>query len=136
MGWLGYVRNLIAVLSYNLTKSQTRWMMPSPIGPGTPAPETTASGSGSRPTLTHAEMLLKRLKSDPEVIKVDPTITSAKERYEKYLADIDTDDARWTARIREVVAETSEDSDALLATKEKLGRCPALYVELRAVDHG
>jgi hypothetical protein len=45
------------------------------------------------------------------------------ERYEKYLAGVNTEDAEWTARIREVIAEASEDSDALLATKELLGGC-------------
>ncbi|CAE6416388.1 unnamed protein product [Rhizoctonia solani] len=93
------------------------WMMPSPIAPGTPAPET---GAGGRPALTHAEALLKRLKSDPEVLRVDPAASSAEASYEKYVAGIDTSDAQWTARIREVIADTSEDSDALLATKEKL----------------
>ncbi|CUA66665.1 hypothetical protein RSOLAG22IIIB_00106 [Rhizoctonia solani] len=93
------------------------WMMPSPIAPGTPAPEESASG---RPALTHAEALLKRLKSDPEVLQVDPAASSAKGNYEKYLAGIDSNSAEWTNRIREVIADTSEDSDALLATKEKL----------------
>ncbi|KAG8691492.1 hypothetical protein FRC11_002678 [Ceratobasidium sp. 423] len=92
------------------------WMMPSPMVPGTPAPEVTATG---RP-LKHAEALLKRLKSDPEVLRIDPTASSAKEGYEKYLAGIDTNSTQWTTRIREVIADTSEDSDALLATKEKL----------------
>lgn len=94
------------------------WMMPTPMGPATPAEGATSSSTG-RP-LTHSEMLLKRLKSDPEILRVDPVASSAKERYETYLAGIDTNDAQWTARIREVVAEASEDSDALLATKEKL----------------
>ncbi|KAJ1304768.1 hypothetical protein OPQ81_005905 [Rhizoctonia solani] len=93
------------------------WMMPSPLASGTPAPEAAASG---RTPLTHAEALLKRLKSDPEVLRVDPGATSAKERYERYLTGVDTNDTQWTARIREVIADTSEDSDALLTTKEKL----------------
>ncbi|CAE6512809.1 unnamed protein product [Rhizoctonia solani] len=93
------------------------WMMPSPMAPGTPAPEATTTG---RPALTHAEALLKRLKSDPQVLQVDPAASSAKEKYEKYLAGIDPDSPQWTARIREVIADTSEDSDALLATKERL----------------
>ncbi|CEL60716.1 hypothetical protein RSOLAG1IB_03955 [Rhizoctonia solani AG-1 IB] len=93
------------------------WMMPSPMAPATPAPEADASG---RPALTHAEALLKRLKSDPEVLRVDPAASSAVERYEKYLAEIDTNNVEWTARIRELISDTSEDSDALLATKEKL----------------
>ncbi|CAE6499292.1 unnamed protein product [Rhizoctonia solani] len=92
------------------------WMMPSPMAPGTPAPEMTAAG---RP-LKHAEALLKRLKSDPEVLRVDPMASSAKESYEKYLAGIDPNSTQWATRIREVIADTSEDSDALLATKEKL----------------
>ncbi|CAE6483707.1 unnamed protein product [Rhizoctonia solani] len=93
------------------------WMMPSPMAPGTPTPEASASG---RPALTHAEALLKRLKSDPEVLRVDPASSSAKERYEKYITGIDISDTQWTSRIREVIADTSEDSDSLLSTKEKL----------------
>ncbi|CAE7228590.1 unnamed protein product [Rhizoctonia solani] len=92
------------------------WMMPSPMAPGTPAPEA-ASG---RSALTHSEALLKRLKSDPEVLQIDPMASSAKENYEKYLIGIDTNSTQWTTRIREVISETSEDTDALLATKEKL----------------
>ncbi|KAF8757157.1 BSD domain [Rhizoctonia solani] len=94
-----------------------KWMMPSPMAPGTPTPEASASG---RPALTHAEALLKRLKSDPEVLRVDPASSSAKERYEKYITGIDISDTQWTSRIREVIADTSEDSDSLLSTKEKL----------------
>ncbi|QRV94055.1 BSD domain-containing protein [Ceratobasidium sp. AG-Ba] len=100
------------------------WMMPSPIG--TPAPA--ADGSTSRPTLSHSEMLLRRLKHDPEVLKADPFLTpSVSERYEKYLAETDREGPEWTARIREVISETSEDSDALLATKELL--VPSLITE-------
>ncbi|KAG9101746.1 hypothetical protein FS749_003821 [Ceratobasidium sp. UAMH 11750] len=94
------------------------WMLPSPIG--TPAP-TEGSAGASRPTLTHSEMLLRRLKHDPEVLRADPSLTpSVSERYEKYLAETNTEGPEWTERIREVVAEASEDSDALLATKELL----------------
>ncbi|KAH7339804.1 hypothetical protein B0J17DRAFT_656847 [Rhizoctonia solani] len=93
------------------------WMLPSPMAPGTPAPEAAESG---RPALTHSEALLKRLKSDPEVLRADPAASSAKENYEKYLAGVDPNNTQWTTRIREVIADTSEDSDALLATKEKL----------------
>ncbi|KAG9123714.1 hypothetical protein FRC07_014184 [Ceratobasidium sp. 392] len=93
------------------------WMMPSPSG--TPGPE---GGSGtSRPNLTHSEMLLRRLRHDPEVLRADPSLTpSVSERYEKYLAESNTEAPEWTARIREVVAEATEDSDALLAIKEQL----------------
>jgi hypothetical protein len=109
-------------------------MLPSPTGPGTPAPETAASGSGNRPALTHAEALLRRLKNDRELLAADPAASSVKERYEKYLAGIDTNDTRWTARIREVVAEASEDSDALLATKEKLGRSSVSPHQVKSTD--
>ncbi|KAG9085244.1 hypothetical protein FRC06_003688 [Ceratobasidium sp. 370] len=94
------------------------WMMPSPIG--TPAP-VEGSASAGRPTLTHSEMLLRRLKHDPEVLRADPSLApSVSERYEKYLAETNTEGPEWTARIREVIAEASDDSDALLATKELL----------------
>jgi hypothetical protein len=99
-----------------------RWMMPSLIG--TPAPAEGNHSAANRPTLTHSEMLLRRLKNDPEILRADPALTpSVSERYEKYLAEVNTEDAEWTASIREVVAEASEDSDALLATKELLGEC-------------
>ncbi|KAG8768244.1 hypothetical protein FRC12_005688 [Ceratobasidium sp. 428] len=93
-------------------------MMPSPIG--TPAPAE-GGAAANRPTLTHSEMLLRRLKHDPEVLRADPSLApSVNERYEKYLSETNTEGAEWTARIREVVAEASEDSDALLAIKESL----------------
>lgn len=91
-------------------------MLPSPIG--TPAPETTGR------VLTHAETLLRRLRHDPEILKTDPSANpSVEAQYKRYLEGVDTNDTEWTAKIREVVAEASEDSDALLATKELLGKC-------------
>lgn len=93
-------------------------MLPSAVG--TPAPE--GAESTGRPVLTHAETLLRRLKHDPEILKIDPAGNPSVEgHYKKYLEGVDTTNAEWTAKIREVIAEASEDSDALLATKELLG---------------
>jgi hypothetical protein len=81
------------------------------------------------PTYSRAEALLKRLKRDPEVIKVDPaSVDQTKNMFDTWFREHVSskeggmDSAEWFERIKSVLAE-KEEGQVLTETRDSLGVC-------------
>lgn len=85
------------------------------------------SGEVIRAGATRAEALLKQLKHDPEVIRVDPEADErVREMWQEWVKnEIDSEEGgiiseKWTAAIQKALSDP-EDGDALQKTMEALG---------------
>lgn len=113
------------------------WSFPSPIGTpgwGGGSAEKEKDGSSSAgPTqsalgrATRAEALLKRLKHDPDMLKLDPSQDdSVKTQFEIFEKGIESQGGIggdvWTAKVQNETAETDDDTVALEKVLNTLGK--------------
>jgi hypothetical protein len=91
------------------------------------SPSGRLSGEARRAVATRAEALLKRLKHDPEIVKLDPEADSTvKDNYTSWLAaEVETkeggiDNEEWKSRIENSLNE-SDDGQGLKTTFDALG---------------
>ncbi|KAF9012460.1 hypothetical protein BDQ17DRAFT_1387181 [Cyathus striatus] len=102
------------------------WMVPSETGGAGKGKASESSGENQRTVATRAEALLRRLKTDPLIIRHDPEGDAAsKQLYTSFLAEeIDSQEGgiegdTWEARILEVL-EDSDDGQALKNLEQSL----------------
>lgn len=109
------------------------WMIPDVAGPSLKGkekegePSVKSAAEGLRAVATRAESLLKQLRHNPEVIKVDPTADeSAKALYEQWTRDhVDSEEGgitgkHWSEATQKALADPA-DGSALQDTHDALG---------------
>jgi hypothetical protein len=122
------------------------WMFPSPVGTAgwgaqkndkgkaVAAPPRIIQSSNSNVRVTRRDALLKRLKYDAEMLKLDPSQDEIiQERYSKFVKDEwegkgGLSGELWDAKVKSALAGDGRDATALGDTKAKLGTSRALVL--------